>query len=258
MVPCAGILEWEVRAHRVELFAVLSDDAHTHDVEADPVVLELCVDPIAHSCHSISGPCGRPRTLVGEVMSSVSSQRALTPAPSEASPIDGSAAGPPGRRSGCGSLSAPSGHRHRFERSRVHTEASVGVQPRENGSLRAEVRLRRWRPRRARGKLDAMPGLYGDEFVGYRIPTDDEVNVALRGGVVALDANVLLGLYRFLPQTANDLIKVLGRLEDRLVVPNQALREFWRHRQRAAGSPEAAMRVADDAIGKAVASAASA
>lgn len=99
-----------------------------------------------------------------------------------------------------------------------------------------------------------MPGLYDDEFMGFRIPTDDELNVGLREAVVAVDANVLLGLYRFLPQTANDLIKVLQRLEDRLVVANQALREFWRHRQRAAGSPEAATRVAEDAIGKATAS----
>ncbi len=34
-------------------------------------------------------------------------------------------------------------------------------------------------------------------------------------------------------------------------MPNQALHEFWRHRQRAAGSPEAATQVAEDAIGKA-------
>ena len=99
-----------------------------------------------------------------------------------------------------------------------------------------------------------MPGLYDDEFVGFRVATDDELDVALRDAVVALDANVLLGLYRFLPQTANDLIKVLERLGDRLVVPNQVLHEFWRHRQRATGSPEAATRVAEDAIGKATAS----
>ena len=99
-----------------------------------------------------------------------------------------------------------------------------------------------------------MPGLYDDEFLGFRVATDDELNVALREAIVAVDANVLLGLYRFLPQTANDLIKVLERLEDRVVVPNQALHEFWRHRQRAAGSPEAATRVAEEAIGKAAAS----
>lgn len=101
------------------------------------------------------------------------------------------------------------------------------------------------------GILNAVLGLYDDEFVGFRVATDDELNVALREAVVAVDANVLLGLYRFLPQTANDLIKVLERLEDRLVVPNQALREFWRHRQRAAGSPEASTRDAEAAIRKA-------
>lgn len=34
-------------------------------------------------------------------------------------------------------------------------------------------------------------------------------------------------------------------------MPHQALREFWRHRQRSAGSPETATRVAEDAIDKA-------
>jgi hypothetical protein len=99
-----------------------------------------------------------------------------------------------------------------------------------------------------------VPGLYDEEFVGFRVATDDQLDAALRAAVVAIDANVLLGLYRFLPQTANDLIKVLERLGDRLVVPNQAVREFWRHRQRAAGSPEAATRVAADALNKASAS----
>lgn len=51
-----------------------------------------------------------------------------------------------------------------------------------------------------------MPGLYDEEFVGFRVPSGDELNVALREAVVAIDANVLLGLYRFLPQTANDLM----------------------------------------------------
>lgn len=103
--------------------------------------------------------------------------------------------------------------------------------------------------------LGRMPGLYDDDFIGYRVATDDEKDVALREAVVAVDANVLLGLYRFLPQTADDVLRVLERLGDRLVVPHQALREFWRHRQRAAGSPEASTRVAEEAISKAAAGA---
>lgn len=95
-----------------------------------------------------------------------------------------------------------------------------------------------------------MPGLYDDDFVGFRIATSDELDTALREAVVAVDANVLFSLYRFRAQTSRDLIKVLQRLGDRLVVPHQALREFWRHRQRAAASPVAATRTASQALAK--------
>lgn len=98
--------------------------------------------------------------------------------------------------------------------------------------------------------LHRMPGLYDDEFVGFRIAASDEVDSALREATVAVDANVLLSLYRFRAQTSRDLIKVLQRLGDRLVVPHQALREFWRHRQRAAASPLAATKTAAEAVAK--------
>ncbi len=104
------------------------------------------------------------------------------------------------------------------------------------------------------GILTFVPGLYDEEFVGFRVCGRNEIDVALREAIVAIDANVLLGLYRFLPQTANDLIKVLQRFEGRLIVPHQALREFWRHRQRTAGSPETATQAARAAVGKAATS----
>jgi hypothetical protein len=46
-----------------------------------------------------------------------------------------------------------------------------------------------------------VPGFYDDELVGFRVATHDELDLA-REAAVAVDANVLLGLYRFLPQTA--------------------------------------------------------
>ena len=52
-----------------------------------------------------------------------------------------------------------------------------------------------------------MNGLYDGEFVGFKIASLDEVDTALREAVVAIDANVLLDLYRFRPQTSQDLIK---------------------------------------------------
>jgi hypothetical protein len=95
-----------------------------------------------------------------------------------------------------------------------------------------------------------MNGLYDGEFAGYKIASPEELDSALREAVVAVDANVLLDLYRFSPQTSSDLIKTFTSLGDRLVVPHQALREFWRHRQRAQGSPRGATKAATDALGK--------
>jgi hypothetical protein len=78
-----------------------------------------------------------------------------------------------------------------------------------------------------------MHGLYDEDFVGYKIASPTELDAALREAVVAVDASVLLDLYRFRPQTSRDLIETLKSSGDRLVVPHQALREFWRRRQRA-------------------------
>jgi hypothetical protein len=95
-----------------------------------------------------------------------------------------------------------------------------------------------------------MHGLYDGDFVGYKIASSAELDAALREAVVAVDASVLLDLYRFRPQTSQDLIETLRSLDDRLVVPHQALREFWRRRQRAQDSPAAATKVATDALDK--------
>ena len=95
-----------------------------------------------------------------------------------------------------------------------------------------------------------MHGLYDGDFVGYKIASSAELDAALREAVVAVDANVLLDLYRFRPQTSRDLIKTLRSLGDRLVVPHQALREFWRRRQRAQDSPGGATKAATDALDK--------
>ena len=95
-----------------------------------------------------------------------------------------------------------------------------------------------------------MSGLYDGEFAGFKIASSEEIDTALREAVVAVDANVLLDLYRFRPQTSQDLINTLKSLDDRLVVPHQALREFWRHRQRSQGSPRGATKLATDALAK--------
>ncbi|WP_033247744.1 PIN-like domain-containing protein [Nocardia carnea] len=95
-----------------------------------------------------------------------------------------------------------------------------------------------------------MNGLYDGEFIGYRAASNDDLETALGEAIVAIDANVLLDLYRFRPRTSQDLIKTLESLGDRLVVPHQALREFWRHRQRSHGSPHGATKTATDLVAK--------
>lgn len=72
-------------------------------------------------------------------------------------------------------------------------------------------------------------GIY-DDFQGYRLPTEGELDSALQSALVVVDANVLLNLYRYNESTRNDLLVVLGGLSERLWVPHQVLREFWRNR----------------------------
>ena len=86
-------------------------------------------------------------------------------------------------------------------------------------------------------------GIY-DDFPGYRLPVESELETALRFALVVVDANVLLNLYRYNESTRDDLLGVLRRLGDRLWVPNQVLREFWRNRlgvlaSRGAGTDQA-------------------
>ncbi|MER8025676.1 PIN domain-containing protein [Glutamicibacter protophormiae] len=93
-----------------------------------------------------------------------------------------------------------------------------------------------------------MGGLYSGSFSGYRIATNEDKVNAIRTSLVAVDANVLLNLYRYRDQTSNDLLKVFEALGPRLVVPYQALREFWRHRRQRQTSPDQAGREMQSAI----------
>ncbi|WP_433553967.1 PIN-like domain-containing protein [Micromonospora zamorensis] len=94
-----------------------------------------------------------------------------------------------------------------------------------------------------------MAGLF-DGFEGYRVVTPAEKREALTKALVAVDANVLLNLYRYNPRTTNDLLAVLDKLGDRLVVPHQAIREFHRNRLKAIGNPEQANNDARSALDK--------
>ncbi|WP_414938177.1 PIN-like domain-containing protein [Amycolatopsis sp. cmx-11-51] len=74
-----------------------------------------------------------------------------------------------------------------------------------------------------------------DSFEGYLTPTDQNYKDILNSGVVVLDANVLLNLYRYAPATREDLLAVLEKLGERLWIPHQVAHEFWKNRENALG-----------------------
>lgn len=77
---------------------------------------------------------------------------------------------------------------------------------------------------------DELGGLY-DGFEAYRTPTEYQYRQLLTDGLVVVDTNVLLNLYRYNEKTRADLLSVLRGLGERLWVPRQVMVEFWRNRE---------------------------
>ena len=77
-------------------------------------------------------------------------------------------------------------------------------------------------------------------FEEYQIPTEASIHQAIRTGIVVIDTNILLNLYK-MDEAASDIwLKVLTRLGDRLWVPHQVMLEFWSMRSTVAVHPQAA------------------
>ncbi len=68
------------------------------------------------------------------------------------------------------------------------------------------------------------------EFVGYYAPTQEEYERLWQEGLIVLDTNVLLDLYRLPASARDELIAVLDLLKDRLWIPYQVALEFQRRR----------------------------
>ena len=73
-------------------------------------------------------------------------------------------------------------------------------------------------------------GLY-NHFSAYQTPTEDDYLAVLTGGMIVLDTNVLLDLYRYNKEACDDLLSVLERVKERLWIPHQVMDEFWHHRE---------------------------
>jgi hypothetical protein len=69
-----------------------------------------------------------------------------------------------------------------------------------------------------------------DLFPGYHPPTNEERQEAYQHGLVSIDANGLLDLYRFSERARNEYFAVLDVLRPRLFITHQAASEFYRNR----------------------------
>lgn len=67
-------------------------------------------------------------------------------------------------------------------------------------------------------------------FPVYHKPTDDEFSKMWQEGIFTFDANVLLNIYRYSPETRERFFEVLQRLKERIWVPHQAAHEYHKHR----------------------------
>ena len=67
-------------------------------------------------------------------------------------------------------------------------------------------------------------------FVGYFRPEDSELSKMWSNGIFAVDANILLNLYRYSSATRKELEKALEAVKDQIFIPHQAAKEFLRNR----------------------------
>ena len=75
-----------------------------------------------------------------------------------------------------------------------------------------------------------MESLFGSGFDTYRSIASEEYRSVIENGLVVLDANALLGLYRYHPKTRADFLGLYARIGDRLWIPHHVMFEFFERR----------------------------
>lgn len=81
-----------------------------------------------------------------------------------------------------------------------------------------------------------------DGFSGYATPTKEDWRGVLSDGMLVVDTNVLLNLYRYNQGAREALLSTLRQFDARLWVPHQVMDEFWRNRENALEDPEKQLR----------------
>jgi predicted nucleic acid-binding protein len=85
----------------------------------------------------------------------------------------------------------------------------------------------------------ARRGLFNG-YEAYRTPTADDYQRVLSNGLVVVDTNVLLNLYRYTAQARQDYLDVLNALRNNLWVPERVVHEFWKCRESVLHDPRSA------------------
>ncbi|NTW89022.1 MAG: hypothetical protein HGB26_07880 [Desulfobulbaceae bacterium] len=89
-----------------------------------------------------------------------------------------------------------------------------------------------------------------NKFDWYLNPTDKELNEIWKEGILTVDTNVLLDLYRYHEETRNILIESLQNFEGRKWLSHQASSEFFRNRTKVIVSSEKTFKEAQSEIEK--------
>src|ERR1700685_3124664 len=89
-------------------------------------------------------------------------------------------------------------------------------------------------------------GIFDHGFASYRTVQDADYASLLTSGLVILDTNVLLNLYRYHERTRSELVGVLAQLGDRLWIPHHVMGEFWRRRSTLLQDPKEVEQVVSD------------
>ena len=88
------------------------------------------------------------------------------------------------------------------------------------------------------------------EFNWYFKPQDEEIDNIWKNGILTVDANVLLDLYRYHESTRNSLLESLENFEGTLWISRQASEEFFRNRNKVIVSSHKTFKDASDEVDK--------
>lgn len=87
-------------------------------------------------------------------------------------------------------------------------------------------------------------------FIWYFKPDNDEIDQIWKNGILTVDANVLLDLYRYHESTRNSLLESMQNHEGELWLSRQAAEEFFRNRHKVIISSHKTFKDAKDEIEK--------